>query len=98
MKVFLLLSPTLALADILKTTFDRTATIKFLNSLYLSASVLSVAAIATAQYIDANLTIVGMYKSLPLAAVIAWFVYLMSRNNEIFWAFELCSKLVYDVK
>jgi voltage-gated potassium channel len=87
MKFFALLSPTWAIADFTKRYRDRTAAIKVLNSIYLTVSVLSVAFIAIAQHLENNLVRDGLYKSLPIAGVICWFAFLMSRNNEIFWAF-----------
>jgi len=87
MKIFALLSPTWALADFTKRRFDRTKTIKILNSVYLAASVIGTIIIVVAQYLDNELVRTGLYKSLPLLGVISWFAFLMSRNNEIFWAF-----------
>jgi len=87
MKIFALLSPTWALADFLKKKYDRTETIKTLNSIYLSISIFGVGFIAIAQFLDRSLIVNGLYKSFPIAVTIVWFSFLMSRNNEIFWAF-----------
>lgn len=87
MKIFALLSPTWALADYLKSKYDRTETIKKLNSVYLAISIFGIGFIAIAQFLDRNLIVNGLYKSLPIAVTLVWFSFLMSRNNEIFWAF-----------
>lgn len=87
MKIFALLSPTWALADFLKKKYDRTETIKILNSVYLFISIFGVSVIAIAQLLDRSLIVNGLYKSFPITVTITWFSFLMSRNNEIFWAF-----------
>lgn len=87
MNIFSLLSPTSALADFTKRRCDRTKTIRTLNSVYLAISVLAATFIVIAQYLDSEIVRSGLYKSLPLPAVIIWFAFLMSRNNEIFLAF-----------
>lgn len=87
MKTFALLSPTWALAELLKAKFDRTVTIKTLNSIYLSISTVGIVFIAIAQFSDKSLIENGLYRCLPIPATIVWFYFVMSRNNEIFWAF-----------
>ncbi|MBV5329073.1 MAG: two pore domain potassium channel family protein [Chlorobium sp.] len=87
MKIFALLSPTWGLAYFLKNHLDRTKTIRTLNSFYLGISVLSIASIIIAQHLEKRLIVEGMYNSLPISLVILWSAFLISRNNEIFWAF-----------
>jgi voltage-gated potassium channel len=76
------LSPTLALAVGLKSIFDKTKTIKTLNSIYLGIALVS--AILLASF---NLTREVLINDVGLISLIIWGYFLMSRNNEIFIAF-----------
>ena len=77
-----ILSPTLALAVGLKSIFDKTKTIKTLNSIYLGIALVS--AILLAIF---NLTREVLINDVGLISLIIWGYFLMSRNNEIFIAF-----------
>jgi len=77
-----ILSPTLALAVGLKSIFDKTKTIKTLNSIYLGIALVS--AILLAIF---NLTREILISDIGLIAIFLWGYFLMSRNNEIFIAF-----------
>jgi len=87
MKVLAVLSPTWALADWLKSKFDRTNTIKILNSLYLWVSIVSAGAIAAYQELLGATVSSDLYTSLPYVVIILWSYFLLSRCNEVFYAF-----------
>ena len=95
MNIFVLLSPTWVLAYYLKRKYDRTKTIKTLNWIYLVISIIGIAIIVVAQLVDRRFIVNGLYKSIPIAATVTWFYFLMSRNNEIFWSFlkDACDKM-----
>ncbi|MDH4943823.1 potassium channel family protein [Sulfurimonas sp. C5] len=77
-----ILSPTLALAVGLKSIFDKTNTIKTLNSIYLGIALISATLLAMF-----NITRDVLINDVGLILLILWGYFLMSRNNEIFIAF-----------
>lgn len=87
MKVFSILSPTWALADFAKTKWDRTKVIEVLNSVYLWVAIASVSAVLVFQEYWAEPTSRSLNSSIPYFFVFAWTYFLLSRCNEIFWAF-----------
>lgn len=80
------LSPTCALASFLKSRFDRTRVIKLLNSIYLGFSIISVIGLVVYQFTTTSNT-VHLYQSLPFIWLFIWASFLISRFNEIFYAF-----------
>ncbi|WP_114418197.1 potassium channel family protein [Marinospirillum perlucidum] len=87
MKIFCLLSPTWLLADRFKKGCDRTRVIKTLNSVYLSIAVASMVLVLAFQAWGAWQPWVRLHQALPLIVVFLWGYFLLSRCNEIFWAF-----------
>lgn len=87
MKLLVILSPTWAFADWLKSKFDRTNTIKTLNSVYLWVSIVSAGAIAAYQKLLGATVSSDLYTSLPYVVIILWSYFLLSRCNEVFYAF-----------
>jgi len=77
-----IVSPTLPLAGFLKTRFNKTKTIKALNSIYLGIALSSGLLLAFF-----NLTKEILVNDVGLIALILWGYFLMSRNNEIFISF-----------
>jgi voltage-gated potassium channel len=76
------LSPTLAIATGLKTIFDKTKTIKNLNSIYLAIAFISIMLLAFF-----SLTREVLLNDVGLTTLILWGYFIMSRNNEIFISF-----------
>ena len=89
MKLFALLSPTWALADNLKPKdkFKRAIVIKKLNSLYLWISVVSVIGVLVYQKFWVFPDKACLNIALPYIVIFPWSYFLLSRCNEIFWAF-----------
>lgn len=87
MKLFIFLSPTWKIADYLKKKFDRTKVINTLNALYLSVSLVSVICIIIYQEYFLNNMTMNLNDSLSFIVVLIWSYFLLSRCNEIFWAF-----------
>lgn len=87
MKVFSILSPTWAIADFAKTKWDRTKVIEVLNSTYLWVSIASIVAVLVYQEYWAAPSAKSLNSSVPYFFVFAWSYFLLSRCNEIFWAF-----------
>jgi voltage-gated potassium channel len=67
--------------------YARTATIKTLNSIYLWVSIVSAATIAVYERLLGAAASSGLYVAMPYVAVISWSYFLLSRNNEVFYAF-----------
>lgn len=87
MKLFSVLSPTYVLAKILKEKFDRTNTIKVLNSIYLWIAVVSCIALLIYQEYFAPIGKLALALQLNYVALFLWSYFLFSRCSEIFWAF-----------
>ncbi|SMF44114.1 potassium channel family protein [Desulfovibrio gilichinskyi] len=87
LKLFYLLSPTWVLADYLKRHLNRTRVITNLNTFYTVISVVSTATALIYQATWQNQPNNSLYNSLPIHAIIIWSYFLISRCNEIFWAF-----------
>ena len=87
MKVIAILSPTWALADFAKKKWERTKIIKTLNSVYLWVAIVSVVAVLLFQEYWMQSQEQCLNSSLPNFFVFAWSYFLLSRCNEIFWAF-----------
>ena len=81
---YFLLSPTFHLADYLKLRNDRTTIIKELNTGYLIVSVISFLSIWIFQYL---FELESLYELLCPIIVGLWSWFLISRANEIFYAF-----------
>ncbi len=87
MKIFAILSPTWAIADYAKNKWDRTTVIEKLNSFYLGLSVVSVVGILLFQEYWVQNKVISLNETLPFIVVFLWSYFLLSRCNEIFWAF-----------
>lgn len=87
MKLFAVLSPTYILAKFLKERFDRTNTIKVLNSIYLWIAVVSCIALLIYQEYFDPIGKLAIVLQLNYVAVFLWSYFLFSRCSEIFWAF-----------
>ncbi|GAB6147299.1 potassium channel family protein [Desulfocicer niacini] len=87
MKIFAFLSPTWVIADFAKRKWDRITVIEFLNSLYLYLSVVSVGGVFIYQEFWASQEGKSLNTALPYVAIYLWSYFLLSRCNEIFWAF-----------
>ena len=81
---YFLLSPTFFLADCLKNKYVRTKIIKELNSRYLIISIISTALIWICQNVFG---VNSLYEFLCPITVGLWSWFLISRANEIFYAF-----------
>ncbi|MEH6458224.1 MAG: potassium channel family protein [Cocleimonas sp.] len=86
MKIFSVLSPTYLLAGILKETFNRTTVIKRLNSFYLAFSFISVIGLLVFQEYY-SLGVINLNASMSFIIIFIWAYFVLSRCNEIFWAF-----------
>lgn len=86
-KLFSLFSPTYVLAKFLKGKFDRTKTIKVLNSIYLCIAVVSCIALLIYQEYFTPIGKLALAFQLNYVAVFFWSYFLFSRCCEIFWAF-----------
>ena len=87
MKLFSVFSPTYILAGYLKVKFDRTETIKILNSIYLWISVVSATALLIYQEYSPPIGKLSLNEELNFVVVFLWSYFLFSRCSEIFWAF-----------
>lgn len=87
LKLFSVLSPTYILAKYLKEKFDRTQTIKVLNSAYLWIAVVSCIALLIYQEYFAPIGKLALNLQLDFAVVFLWSYFLFSRCSEVFWAF-----------
>ena len=87
MKLFSVLSPTYILAGYLKEKYDRTETIKVLNSFYLWVSIVSAISLLIYQEYCNPIGKLSLNSQLNFVAIFIWSYFLFSRCNEIFWAF-----------
>ncbi len=87
MKLFVLLSPTWGIAGFLKVKLDRTQVIKTFNSIYLWCSIVSVVGIFIYQEYWAENSNYSLNSALPFYVIFLWSYFLLSRCNEVFWAF-----------
>ncbi len=87
MKIPALASPTYILAGFLKLHFCRTKTIKVLNSVYLWLALVSAFSLLIYQEYYPPLGKLTLYAILPFPIIFTWSYFLLSRCNEIFWAF-----------
>lgn len=87
MKLFSVFSPTYILAGYLKEKYDRTETIKVLNSFYLWVSIVSAISLLIYQEYFNPIGELSLNSQLSFVAIFIWSYYLFSRCNEIFWAF-----------
>ncbi len=71
----------------LKKKFDRTKTIKILNSFYLGVSLISIFGIFIYQEYWINKMNYALNNALSFIFIFLWSYFLLSRCNEIFWAF-----------
>ncbi|MCG7568452.1 potassium channel family protein [Pseudoalteromonas sp. CNC9-20] len=100
MKLFSLLSPTYILAGYLKEKYDRTETIKVLNSFYLWVSIVSTISLLIYQEYFNPIGKLALNSQLNFVAIFTWSYFLFSRCNEIFWAFlkDAFEKMDKDIK
>jgi voltage-gated potassium channel len=87
MKIFAVLSPTWAIADFAKKKWDRTTVIEVLNSFYLWLSVVSAVGVVLFQEYWISNDAISLNATLSYVTVYLWSYFLLSRCNEIFWAF-----------
>jgi len=87
MKILSILSPTYILASVLKNQFNRTKTIWFLNSFYLWLAILSSVALLIFQEYYSPIGVINLNEALPFYTIFIWSYFLLSRCNEIFYAF-----------
>lgn len=87
MKLFAVFSPTYILAGYLKEKFDRTETIKVLNSFYLWISIVSAISLLIYQEYFDPIGKLTLNSQLSFITILIWSYFLFSRCNEIFWAF-----------
>lgn len=80
-------SPTFVLAAYLKDKFDRTKTIRRLNTLYLSVAFVTAASLLVYQEYSHPIGTLALNTALSFPSVFLWSYYLFSRCSEIFWAF-----------
>jgi len=86
MKFFAMLAPTWLLAHIIKKRIDRTVAIKSLNQIYLSISIVSSFGLLIYQF-ALHENHIFLYNSSIFIIIFLWGYYLLSRCNEIFYAF-----------
>ncbi|KPM74937.1 MULTISPECIES: potassium channel family protein [unclassified Pseudoalteromonas] len=87
MKAMMLLSPTLGIARFFKTKYDRTKVIKSLNSIYLGIAIVSFIGLLIYQEYTTPIGKLELNNELSYSLIFLWSYFLLSRCNEIFWAF-----------
>lgn len=87
MKLLSLVSPTYILAAYLKEKFDRTKTIKNLNSIYLWIAVVTSMSLVVYQEYSEPSGQLTLNADLSYPILFVWSFFLFSRCSEIFWAF-----------
>jgi voltage-gated potassium channel len=89
--LYALLSPTRALADLLKARKAdkerKKHLIKCLNSIYLGLAIITTIIVLICQYLAKDKLSISLYNSIPIFWVWLWSYFLLSRANEIFGAF-----------
>jgi voltage-gated potassium channel len=75
------------LADFVKNRWHRTVVIESLNSIYLSLAVISIIAVHLYQVYWARPDTIALNNALQYWALFLWTYFLLSRCNEIFFAF-----------
>ncbi|ADT67622.1 potassium channel family protein [Pseudoalteromonas sp. SM9913] len=87
MKILMVLSPTFAAARLLKKRYDRTKVIRALNSIYLWVAIVSSISLIIYQEYTKPIGDIVLNSDLSYIVIFLWSYFLISRCNEIFWAF-----------